>query len=581
MKQIRDQLYNYIPVSPLEVELLKRPEILRLHRVLQNSTIFATYPCNRASRFSHSLGVMHVAGQMYKFLIYNSNGDFVKRVHKTLRDLVRKLSPIGYDDLKSCRKYLINSYSRVGGKGEFFLTQGWSVGGEVGKEEAHSNGELESDEELEFHLYYNTVNNILFQAIRLAALVHDIGHLPFSHVLEFSLNDLCYGTLLKASNQEVSANIEKLTDRYLTVIAKRTISSDATSESAKKAGILKGELHEMIGTVLINEIPPEIRGERAVEDIFWRVSLQAAIRILTVDQLGHFESGPFNIQAKDEKSRQLLEWYALGSIINGQVDCDRLDYLRRDPLNSGVTELGDFDSIKIISNITPVKVNLKEDLNIDVEGDFFVPGFDRRALSALTDYFHDRMRHYRWLVNHHNVVRTDLALTRLIIKLADIYENNKGGLIGKYLVENGFQKLWTWDNLTKSYRYLDDAWLDTLLQGLYQKIQDATLPKDEYECRLFLEILYDRKTENMKPVWKGIDGFVPFANGFTRGFYQRYSKKPLSFITTKPELQNLDFLSDNEATNIYQYLRQLWTDGRLENRVNGTQTGDLLKNVSQ
>ncbi len=31
----------------------------------------------------------------------------------------------------------------------------------------------------------------------------------------------------------------------------------------------------------------------------------------------------------------------------------------------------------------------------------------------------------------------------------------------------------------------------------------------------------------------------------------------------------------------YQYLRQLWTDGRLENRVNGTQTGDLLKNVSQ
>lgn len=257
MKQIRDQLYNYIPVSPLEVALLQRPEILRLHRVLQNSTIFATYPCNRASRFSHSLGVMHVAGQMYKFMIYNSDGGFVRRVHKTLRDFVRKLSPAGYDDLRNCQKYLIDSYNRVGGKGEFFLTQGWSLGGE--SEEAH-NEESEGDEEFEFHYYYNTVNNILFQAIRLAALVHDIGHLPFSHVLEFSLNDLCNGILIKARNQDVSDNVEKLTNRYLNVIAKRTIGPEATIEDANKAGIFTGELHEMIGTVLINELPPKLEG---------------------------------------------------------------------------------------------------------------------------------------------------------------------------------------------------------------------------------------------------------------------------------------------------------------------------------
>ena len=35
--------------------------------------------------------------------------------------------------------------------------------------------------------FYYTV---LFQSIRLAALMHDIGHLPFSHITEFALNDL-------------------------------------------------------------------------------------------------------------------------------------------------------------------------------------------------------------------------------------------------------------------------------------------------------------------------------------------------------------------------------------------------------
>jgi HD superfamily phosphohydrolase len=37
---------------------------------------------------------------------------------------------------------------------------------------------------------YRTLYIILFQAIRLSALLHDIGHPPYSHITEFTLKDI-------------------------------------------------------------------------------------------------------------------------------------------------------------------------------------------------------------------------------------------------------------------------------------------------------------------------------------------------------------------------------------------------------
>lgn len=448
MKQIRDQIHNYIPISPLEVQLLKQPEILRLHRILQNSTLFNTYPSDRTSRFSHSLGTMHVAGQLYKSLIFNSGDDFVADLHKTVRNFIRQLGIFNF--LKSSREYLINAYLESEGQSEFFLTQGWSMGGEI----------EENDEEYdEYHLYYTTVNNLIFQAIRLAALVHDIGQPPFSHVVEYALEDLGLETLIGVGNTDVVKELERLTQQYLKVIAQRTIRPDATVEDARKVGIKPGPLHEMVGIVLIDEMffaRGRIKSDNALENDFWRVCLQISIRIISADQMGHFKSSSFLARAQEESSRDLLDWYTLGNIVNGQVDSDRLDYLRRDPINCGVTELGSFDFERIIKFITPIKVTFK-DIGVETNRYFYVPGFDRRAISALADFFHDRMRHYRWLVNHHNVVRTDLSLTRLIIKLADIVNKNSDPIVCNYLMTHQFEQLWTWDKLSDNFRYIDDS----------------------------------------------------------------------------------------------------------------------------
>src|SRR5574341_1890742 len=72
MKQIRDGLYGYIRISELERAFLQQVELLRLHRILQNSSAYHTYPNNRGSRFSHSVGTMHVAGLLYRSLVDSS-----------------------------------------------------------------------------------------------------------------------------------------------------------------------------------------------------------------------------------------------------------------------------------------------------------------------------------------------------------------------------------------------------------------------------------------------------------------------------------------------------------------------------
>jgi HD superfamily phosphohydrolase len=204
----------------------------------------------------------------------------------------------------------------------------------------------------------------------------------------------------------------------------------------------------------------------------------------------------------------------------------------RDPKSSGLPELCSFDYIRIINLITPIK---QEKIIGESTYTFYVPGFDRRALSSLTDFFNDRVRQYRWLTNHHNVVKTDMVMTRLIILLADLYDevsNDNNHPISSYLHDNHFESLWNWTNLHQDYRYVDDAWLDTLLLGLLKKVLSISNDEnfDNYrsdieECEILLKVLYDRKNYLLKPLWKRIDDFIPFATEFSQQFQINVKRK--------------------------------------------------------
>lgn len=64
MKHIRDPLYGYIGVSDAELRVIGTQPVQRLRRVHQLGLSSTVYPGATHMRFEHSLGVMHLAGEM-------------------------------------------------------------------------------------------------------------------------------------------------------------------------------------------------------------------------------------------------------------------------------------------------------------------------------------------------------------------------------------------------------------------------------------------------------------------------------------------------------------------------------------
>lgn len=60
--EIRDPIHGYILITEVEKDLVDTRPVQRLRRIKQLAGAHLTYPGAEHSRFSHSLGVMHLAG---------------------------------------------------------------------------------------------------------------------------------------------------------------------------------------------------------------------------------------------------------------------------------------------------------------------------------------------------------------------------------------------------------------------------------------------------------------------------------------------------------------------------------------
>jgi HD superfamily phosphohydrolase len=67
--EIRDPIHGYIQITELEKGLIDSIVVQRLRRIKQLAGANLTYPCAEHSRFSHSIGTMHLAGAMAQHLI--------------------------------------------------------------------------------------------------------------------------------------------------------------------------------------------------------------------------------------------------------------------------------------------------------------------------------------------------------------------------------------------------------------------------------------------------------------------------------------------------------------------------------
>lgn len=138
VRERRDNVYDYILLTDAEERLLQTKVLARLDRIRQTPTACYIYPTAVHTRLDHSLGVMHLAGEITERILLKE-----RKMENFLKELIFSSRKKEVDKIK---KLMENAFDILK----------------------------------------------LVQIKRIEGLLHDCGHTPFSHTLEFLLGNITH-----------------------------------------------------------------------------------------------------------------------------------------------------------------------------------------------------------------------------------------------------------------------------------------------------------------------------------------------------------------------------------------------------
>lgn len=277
---VRDSVYKQIPYTETEKELMDTVQFRRLQSIKQQSTLDWTISTAEHTRYSHSLGVMHIADR---------------------------------------------------------------IAVQLG---------LPDDER---------------QIIRIAALLHDIGHYPLSHVCEYAYHeDLGELPVLQDVNTQVLDQIKKLGD-----------------DLKQKKGKLSNEDTDQLGEINGHKIPKDLSHKKAKESdkalnkiyymrpasglhhekfgadiVYYREEIRKIITEDPIIRASKYKDSVFYIitdMIVGNVSRDSITDPLFVQILHSEMDADGIDYVMRDSYFAG-TSYGTFDVEQLISSMCAVKI---------------------------------------------------------------------------------------------------------------------------------------------------------------------------------------------------------------------------------
>lgn len=199
-------------------------------------------------------------------------------------------------------------------------------------------------------------------AVRLAALLHDVGHGPLSHTTEFAMPDVKELNVPGTSDSEDQSRKATHEDYTLKII----LDSSLTPFIERV-----GQEHGFSPLHIAGLIEPSI----AINDDFFQEKIDGE----TVD------------------FRPLLK-----QLISSELDADRMDYLRRDSLYAGVS-YGQFDFDWLVTNLTS-----------HIKGGKCYLGLQHRALYSFEDFLISRFHMFLMVYFHYKSVVFDEMLRQYL-----------------------------------------------------------------------------------------------------------------------------------------------------------------------
>lgn len=355
---ILDNIYGQIGITEVEKKIERLPIFKRLHNVSQLGLVNWIFPCALHTRYIHSIGVMHIAGEMASCININM--------------------------------------------GEAFFC----------------------DSEI--------------QILRLAGLLHDIGHYPLSHNIEFAYKDAQQAD--KYRQEPISQNLKHFVncpDFLVPDYDDREISDpeiikdqklEAEESFVKGFGGSSGFHHEYIGNLIIthnkdirliirdyfvllqtdsgiflNSFFAPIDGNGNKKEVVTDDEIEKIVDDLLIE-IGNLVIGNYAYE-QDSRCHWMEKYSAMIQIIHSDLDADNLDYLLRDATFSG-TSYGIMD-MGVLLNCLYVKeftdnsfeeVGKKEDKLIDYHSKKYIVGITKKGVGAAEQFLIGKFMAYSQMI---------------------------------------------------------------------------------------------------------------------------------------------------------------------------------------
>lgn len=339
------------------VEHHRRPSFRRLHNIRQNGLLYHVFPSATHTRFEHSLGVVHVADSMLRALLLNS-------AIAAKRAAVRPVDRAEHGQAVDLSTF--------------------------------------DDERLRY----------LFRITRLSALVHDLGHGPFSHTFDaFAPRAVFIADVIR---KEAALSALEPLPKLLEKKKERSLFPPSKPDRVE---------HEVMSCVFFAYIWNKLGGESGV-------ATDVAAVILGLPNLCDIP--------------EHRAWLSLmhDVVASAPADADRMDYLERDSQSIGVT-YGLFDRNRVLKSLLVYATG-------EGRKRVYRLGFRESGLRAVENLVQARFQMFIQVYYH----KTNQALQHMLDKIASLSSDD--------------QDLFNWSDLNSlvgTYQDLSDERFLRILRG--------------------------------------------------------------------------------------------------------------------